>query len=91
MYYNTTAQVGDLLRDYKAKTINQNDAIAVYMRNRGALSPSQVCLQLFNNTIPVTSVRRAMTSLTNDGLLKRLDQTIEGPYGRPEHLWKYIA
>lgn len=91
MYYNTTAQVGELLADYKAKAISQNDAIAVYMRNGGAKSPSQVCGELFRYTVPVTSVRRAMTSLTNDGLLKRLDRTIEGPYGRPEHLWKYIA
>ena len=36
---------------------------------------------------PLTSIRRAITNLTTDERLVRLDFQRTGIYGRPEHLW----
>jgi|11_taG_2_1085331.scaffolds.fasta_scaffold07530_4 predicted ArsR family transcriptional regulator len=89
MYFNSTSQAGDLLIQYTKKAISQNEAIAAFMCSRKAASPSQVQSELFRNAVPLTSVRRAMTTLSDEGLLIKLDKTVIGQYGRPEHLWRY--
>ena len=35
---------------------------------------------------PLTSIRRAMTNLSNEGKLIKTDVKIEGMYGKQEHL-----
>jgi len=92
MYYNTTNAAGMLLSQYEAKAIRQNDAIALFMgQSKGAQSPSQVWQELFKESVPITSVRRAMTSLSDEGVLEKLDATVQGPFGRPEHCWRFRA
>ncbi len=42
-----------------------------------------------DNGTPLTSIRRAITVLTNKGLLQKTDEQISGVYGKPEYVWKY--
>lgn len=51
-----------------------------------ALSPSEVHARMPGRVL-LTSVRRAMSNLTNAGALVKLDQVQPGPFGQPEHLW----
>lgn len=37
---------------------------------------------------PITSIRRAITNLTDGGYLKKLSLTREGYFGRPNTCWK---
>ena len=37
---------------------------------------------------PITSIRRAMTDLTNLGKIVKTDRQIKGLYGNAEHLWE---
>ena len=37
---------------------------------------------------PITSIRRAMTCLTNSGKIVKTDRQIKGMYGKAEHLWE---
>ena len=88
MFYNTTNETGATLQNYKVKAQNQEQAIYDWFRRKQCFaSPSQVTAELFLNTIPVTSTRRAMKNLTDEGKLIKCDEKIIGPYGRPEHLW----
>lgn len=57
------------------------------------LTPSMVHQRLWYNSgreYPITSVRRAMTVLTKKKSLQKLTKSKTGPYGKPEHFWKYV-
>ena len=58
------------------------------MADTGAFTPSAIRRMVLPDA-PLTSVRRAMTNLTKDGLLEKTELKAEGIYGRPEHFWKY--
>lgn len=93
-YWNTTRLTGDDLRAAIQQADKQDDAIlAIYAAARGPLSPSDVwkrCEQA-GKRWPITSVRRAITGLTQAGALVRLDEQKRGVYGRPEHCWARVA
>ena len=40
-----------------------------------------------NEKWPITSIRRAMTNLTDDGMIVKTQETVKGVYGKNEHLW----
>jgi predicted ArsR family transcriptional regulator len=89
-YHNTTHSTGVTLRTYEREAQSQQAAIlAIYRARPGeALTPSQVW-GLVNTRAPLTSIRRGITNLADAGLLVKTERQIEGPYGRPEHCWRY--
>ena len=53
-----------------------------------AYSPSQVWGIAFAGTLlPLTSVRRGISNLEEQGILEKLPATRRGLYGRSEHFW----
>lgn len=88
-YYNTTHSVHPDLGKFEQKAQGQEEQILDYFKgiHRGR-SPSQVLAALFDASVPLTSVRRAMTNLTNAGELIKTNTQIRGPYGRPEYQWR---
>jgi len=88
-YYNTTNMKGNLLKNYGLKAMTQDQIILDHMKFLGTpQAPSQVWEDCFNTKrTPLTSVRRSITNLYNNGYLKYTDKKIKGPYGRPEGLW----
>jgi hypothetical protein len=38
--------------------------------------------------VPITSIRRAMTNLTDAGFLEKTDHKRKGPKGKAEYIWK---
>lgn len=62
----------------------------VFRAATGPLSPSEVHARLPGRAL-LTSVRRSISTLTKDGALEKLDRTVDGPYGMPEHLWALPA
>ena len=87
-YYNTTNSTGEELAKYKAKAASQEEMIMYAFGCFGSASPSEVNTKVFANRIPITSVRRALTNLTNEGRLVKTGTQVSGPYGRPEFVWK---
>lgn len=88
-YYNTLGHEGDRLRTYKRKAFNQNTLVYQFMvlfPGEG-YTPSEVQRIVLPNT-PVTSVRRSITTLTNQGKLIKTGRHRTGPYGRPETVWR---
>jgi hypothetical protein len=37
---------------------------------------------------PITSIRRAMTNLSDNGKLEKTNEFVMGNYGKKEHLWQ---
>jgi hypothetical protein len=62
----------------------------VFQYARRPLSPSQVLRQLdaMGVRMLLTSVRRAISTLTKEGLLRKLDSCAMGAYARIEHTWE---
>ena len=89
-FFNTTSESGATLKEYRAKAGKQERLILNFfaLSIRSRFSPSYVHAMLYGDTAPITSVRRAMTSLTKKGLLVKTDEKVDGPYGRPEYLWR---
>jgi hypothetical protein len=86
-YYNTTNETGTDLMLSHQKVKSQDDAIYQYFVSTGkALSPSMVLNELGLNC-PITSVRRAICSLTKQGKIFKTKQTTMGIYGKKESLW----
>lgn len=90
VYFNTTNETGETLKTYRAKAAEQDARILAIMQDIGVASPSQVH-KAMNTTAPLTSVRRAMTNLTNAGKLTKMEHKIVGPFGRREHTWKIVT
>lgn len=89
-YYNTTGVTGDELKEKNLIAGKQADKIYKYFKKiNKPMTPSDVHLNLFDESTPLTSVRRSISNLTNrDGLLSKTDNQKIGIYGSNEHFWE---
>ena len=94
-YFNTTRLTGASLLAAIENTDHQEALIMslFLLRQSGkiapsALSPSYIHRLAFSPSVPLTSVRRAVTSLTDSGHLIKTDVMFNGRFGKPEHCWK---
>ena len=90
MYYNTTNETGDDLKQSHKKAKSQSDKILDIFKTSKKASPSQVMLALPVGTL-ITSVRRSITDLTKDGHLEKTSEQRKGLYGKKEYIWKLHA
>ena len=88
MFFNTTNETNPDLTEYRQKALNQDERVLELFRARiqASYTPSEVLSAAFDRT-PITSVRRSMSNLTDEGRLVKTDGKREGIYGRPEHVW----
>ena len=68
----------------------QERTVLDMIRRHGPMSPSEVLATYPNDHVPLTSLRRAMTSLSNKGLLRKTDNLVKGGYHMKEHQWEAI-
>lgn len=87
-FHNTTNLVGQHLARAESKAQTQEDVVlAVFDASRsGMLTPEDVLPHMPQGT-PLTSVRRAISNLTERGLLRKTSQMREGKYGATIHYW----
>jgi hypothetical protein len=94
-YHNTIPVQGDLLIRFQEKALHQESIILRFFENNAGKSytPIQVHTALcrLNLTYPLTSVRRAITNLTDDGELIKHDKLKMEKYGSPNNTWQYNA
>lgn len=94
-FYNTTAETGDQLTIMRLKAEKQDLLVLNCFLIHRRLSPSQLYIKLFykvkaDQRPPITSIRRSLTNLTNDGRLVKTDVKTTGMYGRPEFIWELV-
>ena len=88
MFFNTNFLKGLFLKAAWHDTEKQRvEVLKFFKENHGEYTPWQVHWIVLPNA-PITSVRRAITNLTNKGLLVKTDRMVRGDYGQPNHLWK---
>lgn len=88
-FYNTTNETGQTLEHCINQAKGQDKIVLDYFLDNGSeFSPSQVWQGAFSCKVPITSVRRAMSNLVDDGALIKTGVKIEGYYGRMEHVWR---
>ena len=87
-YYNTTEATGSELAESHAKAKTQEKKILLCFHDKGnPLSASVIC-DMLNDAYPITSIRRALTDMTNQGDLEKTDKKVMGRYGKREHQWQ---
>ncbi|OLY92476.1 hypothetical protein SAMN05444008_102408 [Cnuella takakiae] len=90
-YHNTTNLSAQELMARVQRASKQKDAVLlIFLAKRGqkyAASQVHRSFTKAGKTWPITSIRRAMTDLMNEGHLVKLDETRIGPYNDPEHLY----
>lgn len=85
-YFNTTNESGTTLKNNVAKAKSQEERIFKMFMDYNSFSPAG--LQACFSSIPITSVRRALTNLTKQGKLIKTNEKRIGMYGRSEYVWK---
>ncbi len=76
-------------RIYMGKPLMYPVAECVAMMRRWSAGQWAAALQQIGvNDTPITSIRRAMTNLTNRGNLVKTDAQVTGAKGKPEYIWK---
>lgn len=88
-YFNTTSASGAALQPYQDKAKSQEERILKFFAasERFLHTPSEIRRDVFDDAVPLTSVRRAITNLTTEGKLFKTSKKREGPYKRPEYCW----
>ena len=84
-FYNTINLPPEKLSQADANCKNQEHLILSHFKQVGKATPSDVW-KVFN-AYPITSIRRAITNLTDTGKLSRTQEMKAGMYGKPEHYW----
>ena len=88
-YYNTTSLSGQELKAAVFCASNQDEAIKLIFKTGKPYTPSEImtlCNRAGHNYL-LTSCRRAITGLTNKGVLRNTGNFKQGLYGRPEGVW----
>jgi len=86
-FYNTIEEEGqELTQSYEKAKTQEEKILECFNSCKEPLSPSMVLFQTGLNC-PITSIRRAMTNLSNDGKLEKTKDYTLGTYGKREHLW----
>jgi len=89
MYYNSTKLTGKTLKEAKAKTKSQDETIkAFYKKKKRSYTPFEIqALAFKGKDVPITSIRRSLTNLTDEGFLVKAKQR-RGIYNKPNYTWK---
>lgn len=93
-YFNTTHEDGHKLAELIGKASKQAEIVLILFKAFGSLTPSQ-CLSEFCVFVeplsippPLTSIRRAITTLTKRGYLIKTEIKKVGIYGAKEYVWQ---
>lgn len=85
-FYNTIYLKQTELEKEIKNAKNQEEKIMVIFKQKKELTPSEVWEHLME--YPLTSIRRAMTNLTEQGRLTKTSIQKIGYYGKPNYVWK---
>ena len=87
-YYNTNRLIGIVLEDSKKTALKQQTAILHFFKVFPSRQFTPCEIETYFPEWPITSIRRAMTNLTqNEKLIKTHEMKI-GKYGKQCHTWR---
>jgi hypothetical protein len=94
-YFNTVNETGVDLFNYVKETRHQDELVLKCFQDDCMHSPSDVheyliAAHYITPSVPLTSIRRSITTLTRKGLLYKTGGRNRGPYGRAEYYWRKV-
>ena len=92
-YYNTTNLAGTELKKEELKALTQNTQILHVFRGDDTLARTpfdvqEILKDKYDLDYPITSIRRAITDLTNRDVLEKTDTMRLGTWNKLTHAWK---
>lgn len=92
VYFDTTRLKDEDLAAAVRKAEQQDIAVLATFRAHVVLSPSRCHALVMRAGVPIllTSVRRAIATLTKAGALRKTGEKVDGPYNASEHLWELV-
>ena len=90
-FFNTVNLEGDELEEAEQATETQEERVLGFFQiyRQRSWTPWEVHRLLYSGAnVPITSVRRAIKNLTDEGKLVKTDEKRQGPYGKPSYTWK---
>ena len=88
-FYNTTHDRLHNLTQNEAKASAQEDIVKnIFRGKRKGLTAPEVLRLYPDNMVPLTSIRRAITNLTNTGYLVKTPFKREGLFGRNNFIYR---
>lgn len=78
-------------REQERKALNQEERVLKFCQFMGTSAwfrIDEIHKKCFTERTPITSVRRAVTNLTDLCKLEKSAGTVPGPYGKPVHRWR---
>jgi predicted HTH transcriptional regulator len=91
-YYNTNNETGETLKTSRKRVnIQEKEIVEVFSNNPSSkMTPFDVQDNVGHH-VPITSIRRAITNLTERGVLTKSDIMKKGRYGKMNHCWELVA
>lgn len=92
-FYETVPLFPEERKQAETKTESQNNLVfKCFEKLKVPMGASLVYKYLLNtgkitHRVPITSIRRSISNLTKEGLLRKTSGTVKGSYGMREHLW----
>ena len=88
-FFNTIRLIGKELNEAEWLAMKQEDKVyALFKENPDReLTPFEVWAAILPDA-PITSVRRAITCLTDEGKLEKVNRQRPERYGKPNYLWR---
>ena len=93
-YFNTTNATNPELKEYRDKAKTQEDIIIeAFERIGGSLSAEYIHRSTFGSSVPLTSVRRAISCLCRKGVIEMnpKEYQVMGIYGRKVNTYRMIT
>lgn len=89
-FYNTTHLRDKELREAIAQCTKQDEIVLAMFKVHPNLTftPPDIHINCFDESTPITSVRRSITNLTKSGELEMTNEQREGQYGRKNYAWR---
>jgi len=96
IYFPTTSLTEKELKEREVRAGTQNGRILEIFRDypHESFTPFEIrniwFARNWYRNVPITSIRRAMTTLTSRGYLEKSRELRIGEYGEKNHTWKLI-
>lgn len=89
-FHNTNKLAGKELDSAKDAAQSQEEKIfEFFLANpQGRYAPHEIWDRVFDQKPPLTSIRRAITNLADNGSLVKTSTMIRGLYGQPTYTWQ---
>lgn len=90
LYFNTTDEL-EKLPEYIGKAKTQNERVLQILKEVNTHITPFECLAYYElkyPIVPITSIRRALTTLVEQGLAEKVDVKKQGIFGRKNMQWR---